>query len=478
MKVLFVASEATPFIKTGGLADVIGSLPRELKNHGIDVRVIMPKYGEIHDTIKKKMKVVKRFTVPIGWQSQYCGIETLTYKGIVFYFIDNEQYFKRPELYGYWDDGERFGFFCRAVIDSLPYLDFKPEIIHSHDWHGALVNTLLHIQYKNSDFHSSIKTVFTIHNLHYQGIFPRDILDLFGIDYSHFNVNELEFYGNVNFMKGALVHSNILTTVSKSYAEEIQTPYYGHGLDGLLRKRSNDLYGIINGIDYDEYNPESDQHIFKTYSSRSISNKRINKLKLQKLLGLPVTNCVPIMAIISRLVPQKGLDLISHVLDDILNEDIQLIVLGTGLKEYEDLFKKAASEYPDKVSANFMFDEKLARRIYAGSDFFLMPSIFEPCGIGQLIALRYGTIPIVRETGGLKDTVTSYDELNTHGNGFTFANINALDMLYTIRRAISYFQNKPEWTKIRKNAMECDNSWNSSALQYVNLYTKLLGGEI
>ena len=214
------------------------------------------------------------------------------------------------------------------------------------------------------------------------------------------------------------------------------------------------------------------------YSSRSISNKRINKLKLQKLLGLPVTNCVPIMAIISRLVPQKGLDLISHVLDDILNEDIQLIVLGTGLKEYEDLFKKAASEYPDKVSANFMFDEKLARRIYAGSDFFLMPSIFEPCGIGQLIALRYGTIPIVRETGGLKDTVTSYDELNTHGNGFTFANINALDMLYTIRRAISYFQNKPEWTKIRKNAMECDNSWNSSALQYVNLYTKLLGGEI
>ena len=467
MRVLFAASEATPFIKTGGLADVIGSLPREIKNRGVDVRIILPKYNEIPDAFKQKMNIIKKFTVPFGEQNQGCGIETLTCEDIVFYFVDNDQYIKKPKLYGYEDNSERFAFFCKAVLDSLPYLAFKPEIIHSHDWHTAMISTLLNTQYKNNEFYSNIKTIFTIHNLYYQGIFPRNILDLFG--YSHFNMEELELHGNVSFMKGALVYSDIITTVSKSYAQEIQTPYYGYNLDRIIKKRNKDLYGIINGIDYDEFNPEDNKHIFKTYTSESINNKVINKLELQKLLGLSVTNDVPILAIISRLVPQKGLDLISQVLNDILQENLQLVVLGVGQQDYENMFKKAASELPDKVSANLTFDEELAHRIYAGADFLLMPSIFEPCGISQLIALRYGTIPIVRETGGLKDTVGSY--------GFTFTNINALDMLHTVRRAIAYFHNKQEWARMSKNAMECDNRWSIAALQYINLYTKLLGGE-
>ncbi len=474
MQVLFAASEAVPFVKTGGLGEVIGSLPKELKKCDVETRIIMPKYGSIPNEFKSMIKVVKRFSIKIGDQDRFCGLEKIEYNGITFYFIDNEYYFKRENLYGYWDDGERFSFFCRAVLESLPYLNFVPQIIHCHDWHSAMINVLLKIQYGTNSLYNNINNIFTIHNLKFQGIFPADILNLLHIKEKHFNCNELEFFGKVNFLKGALVHSDLITTVSKTYSEEIKHQYFGENLDVILREKNSKLHGIINGINYDDYNPSTDSHIFKNYDYLSLSKKMQNKYKLQQLLGLPKTNKVPILTIISRLTSQKGLDLIKHFLDEILQMELQMVVLGVGDSGYEKMFIEAQKKYPKKLSANIFFDDKLARRIYAGGDFFLMPSLFEPCGLGQLIALRYGNIPVVRETGGLNDTVLSYDEISGEGNGFSFKNYNADDMLYTINRAISFFHNKPVWTKIRKKAMTMDYSWKKSANQYVELYTKLL----
>jgi starch synthase len=475
VKLLFVVSECVPFIKSGGLADVAGALPKELCKQGTEVRIIMPKYGMIDNSYQQAMKKIKEISVKIGWRNQYCGIECMEYQGLIYYFIDNEYYFKRDTLYGHYDDGERFSYFCRAVLESLPYLDFQPDVLHCHDWHTGMIPFLLKEEYRFKPGYDRIRTVFTIHNLQFQGIFPKEILhDLLNLSERYFTMDQLEFYGNVNFMKAALVSADIITTVSQTYKDEIKTEYYGEKLDGVLRKREADLVGILNGIDDDIYNPANDALIQFNYDQHSLDRKKLNKTMLQQRFGLPDRQEVPIIAMVTRLTKQKGLELVQCVLHEILQEDVQFILLGTGDKEFEQYFRHMENVYPDQLKAYIGFDEELAHQIYAGADLFLMPSKFEPCGLGQLIAMKYGTIPIVRETGGLNDTVQSYNEFTREGNGFSFSHFNAHDMLYTVRRALSFYKQKDIWEKIVKSAMTKDYSWAKSAFKYNQLYADLL----
>ncbi len=476
MKILFVASEAAPFLKTGGLADVAHSLPKALKKAGTDIRVIIPKYGKISDEFKEQMDHIAEFTVPVGWRNQYCGLDHLKYDGIDFYFMDNEYYFKRNEPYGHYDDGEIFAFFSRGVLEAIKHMDnFIPEVIHCNDWHTGMIPVFLEAFYRYDIRFQNIKTIFTIHNLRYQGIFSKTILtELLGLDYSYFTEDKLKYYDAVSFMKGGIIYSDIVTTVSETYANEIRTPYYGENLDGLLNGISYKLYGIVNGIDHDAYNPRRDKDIPKTFGLTTMKNKLVDKEALQKELGLPVNKDIPVIGLVSRLVSQKGLDLIKGVIEEILHLDIQLVILGTGDQAYEDLFEYYSHIYPEKLSSNIGFSDKLAKLIYAGADMFLMPSLFEPCGIGQLIALRYGTVPIVRETGGLKDTITPYNKYTGEGNGFSFTNYNAHDMLNVIQLAIETFKDKKQWLAIQKNGMKAETSWKDSAKKYTDLYKKLV----
>ncbi|AIQ69166.1 glycogen synthase GlgA [Paenibacillus graminis] len=473
MKVLFAAAEAHPFVKTGGLADVIGALPKALKGAGVDVRVILPKYRGIPDKFVSQMEHVAALTVPIGWRNQYCGIERMVYDGIPVYFIDNEYYFGRDGIYGYMDDGERFSFFNRAVLECLETLDFQPDVLHCHDWHAAVIPMLLQAHYRHNPFYSEIRTVFTIHNLLYQGVFPYSVLgELLGLDDSYFL--GVEYYGNVNFMKAGIVYSDHITTVSPTYSEEIRTAYYGYGLEGLLSSRADSLSGIVNGIDTKIYNPASDPQIYTRYRT-NLAKKAENKIALQQELGLPVAPYIPLVAMVTRLVDSKGLDLLTRVLDELLYyDDIQFVLLGTGDEVYERWFREAQWRYPNKLSSQILFSDALSRKIYAASDLFLMPSKFEPCGIGQLLALRYGSIPVVRETGGLNDTVHAYNEETGQGNGFTFKDYNAHDMMYTLRRAVSFYQKPEHWKKVTKNAFAGDYSWNVSAQQYMEIYNRVL----
>lgn len=475
MKVLFAASEAVPFIKTGGLADVIGSLPKELVGQELDVRVILPKYGDIPAKYRNAMEPVVTHNIYVGWRKQYIGIQMLKQDGVTFYFVDNEFYFNRPGIYGYGDEAERFGFFCKGVIETLPLLDFQPDVIHCHDWQAGMIPVLLKAHYSHLPFYSQIKTVTTVHNLKYQGVFSQDLFkELFGLSDDHFTGTALELHGGASFLKGGLLYSDRLTTVSQTYAEEIQTPYYGEHLDSLLRHRKDQLTGIVNGIDYDVFDPMTDPHLAVNYRD-SLTKKLLNKTALQNRLGLADKPDVPMLALVTRLVQQKGLDLIQHVLKEILQLDIQLVVLGTGEYAYEQMFRDAARKHPDKVAAQILFDESLAHQIYAASDLFLMPSQFEPCGIGQLIALRYRSVPIVRETGGLKDTVQPYNEFTGEGTGFSFQNYNAHDMLHTIRRAVFFYKNDREaWSKIQQNMKKGDFSWKKSAQQYIALYKEMI----
>jgi starch synthase len=475
MKILFVASEGAPFSKSGGLGDVIGSLPMELCKQGMDVRVILPKYGSIDHLYRAAMIKRKAIYIQLGWRQQYCGIEELEYKGVTFYFIDNEFYFKRDVLYGYGDEAERYAFFSKAVLESIPIIDFYPDLIHCHDWHAGMVSFLLKTQYQHRPNYQSIATVYTIHNLKYQGIFSKEIFDdLLGVDSKYFNEEELEFYGCINSMKAGIVFSDMVTTVSESYASEIQYPFFGEKLDGIIRKRKEAIYGIINGIDNEDYNPATDPRVYINYDTQTIENKAVNKERLQRDLGLEVNVDKPVMAIVSRLTKQKGLDLVACVIDEILAQDVQFIVLGTGESHYEDLFCHKAYYHSDKMVARLAFSEALARQIYSGADFLLMPSLFEPCGLAQLIALRYGTIPIVRETGGLKDTIEPFNEFTNEGNGFSFTNYNAHDMLNTIHRALRIYGDKEKWHILRTRAMALDFSWHNSAKKYIDLYKKVL----
>lgn len=478
MKVLFAVSECVPFAKSGGLADVAGALPKELKKQGTEVRVILPKYRTIPEVFKKSIKRKSEFTVRVGWRNQYCGIEELHYEGITFYLVDNEYYFNRENLYGYDDDGERFAFFTRAVLDALPVLSYFPDVIHCHDWHTGMIPFLLKYEYsRGGEEYRHIRSVFTIHNLQFQGILPREALeDLFGLSDSYFNTEQLEFYGAINMMKGAIVSADKITTVSPTYRWEIQTEYFGEKLHGLLQKRSNDLTGILNGIDGELYNPEHDPEIAKTYHPGDIEEKRENKRALRKYFALSDEDDIPVIAMVTRLTKQKGLDLVTRVFHEIISEPVQMIILGTGDPRFENFFREMEFRYPDKFKAYIGFQEALAHQIYAGAELFLMPSKFEPCGLGQMIAMRYGALPIVRETGGLNDTVQSYNEFTGEGNGFTFSNFNAHDMLYTIRRALSFYKNKSVWRKLVTRAMESDYSWARSAFQYNQLYAQLTTG--
>ncbi|CAM2780498.1 glycogen synthase GlgA [Paenibacillus sediminis] len=474
MKVLFAATEGNPFIKTGGLADVIGALPKALKRAGVDVRVVLPKYRGIPEKYKDRLNTKAVIQVPVGWRNQYCGVMEMDYEGIPVYFIDNEYYFGRDGIYGYMDDGERFAFLNRAVLEILPAIDFQPDIIHCHDWHTAMVPLMLQAHYRHRPFYQNIKTVFTIHNLLYQGIFPYEVLgDLLELDNRYFTSEGVEYHGNINFMKGGIVYSDYITTVSPTYSHEIRTPFFGYGLDGLLRSLGHRMGGIVNGIDTEMYNPSTDPYLYTRYRS-SLHKKRANKMELQKRLNLPIKSETPLIGLVTRLVEPKGLDLVTCVLDEILyDDDVQFVLLGTGEPKYEHWFREAAHRHPKKLAVQITFDEGLSRNIYAGSDMFLMPSKFEPCGISQLLALRYGSVPIVRETGGLNDTVHAYHETTGAGNGFTFSHYNAHDMMYTIRRALSFYHRPDHWKQVVKNAMSGDYSWEASAKQYCDIYNQL-----
>lgn len=476
LKVLYVASEAVPFVKTGGLADVAGSLPKELKKNGVDVRVVIPKYSGIKETYRNNMKHVADGEISVAWRKKYLGIDRYDLNGVPFYFIDNQEYFYREGYYGYPDDVERFAFFCKAVLAMLPKIDFWPDVIHLNDWQTGLISVYLKLNYNDDDKYKNIKTVYTIHNLKYQGRFWKGYLpDVLGLDWKYFNNGDLEYFDDINFMKGAIVYSDKITTVSRTYAKEIQDPYFGEGLEGMLQKRSADLSGIVNGLDYDEYDPEKDKFIpYKYNVETAIEYKGSNKEELQKKLGLPVSRSVPMLAMVTRLVEAKGLDLVTRIMDELLEyEDVQFVLLGTGDRRYEDWFKGLVWRYPKKVSSNIYFNNELAHQIYAAADVFLMPSQYEPCGIGQLIALRYGTIPVVRATGGLKDTVEAYNNYTNLGNGFSFNNYNAHELLFSIKRAIDSVGDFGKREKIIENAMTADYSWNESAKQYKELYSSL-----
>lgn len=478
LKVLFASSEAVPFAKSGGLADVAGTLPQNLDKNEVDIRVIMPKYGSIPEQFVSKMEYITNISVPLGWREKYCGIFKLVHEGITFYFIDNEFYFKHGELYSYiHEDIEKFAFFSRACLSVLPALDFRPDIIHCNDWQTAPIPFLLNAQFQDNPFYQGIKTIMTIHNLKYQGIWDKKAVeDVFGLSYDYFTSDKLEFNDNLNVLKGGLVYSDVITTVSETYAEEIKTPEFGEGLDGLLRARSNSLTGIVNGISYDEYNPKTDKYIKKQYGLRDfVSGKRENKLSLQKELGLKEDENAFMIGIVSRLTGQKGFDIIAHILDRLKDMNIQLVVLGTGEYQYESMFNWYGHNYPEKFSSNIRFSNDLAHKIYAASDAFLMPSLFEPCGLSQLISLKYGTLPIVRETGGLKDTITAFNEYTGEGNGFSFGAYNAEDLFYVVNYAYNIFnENKQGWKGIVRNAMKSDYSWSVSAKKYLELYKNLL----
>ncbi|MBS6504014.1 MAG: glycogen synthase GlgA [Clostridium sp.] len=475
MNILIVASEAHPFIKTGGLGDVIGALPVALNDLGADVRVVIPNYRDIKKEIKENLKYIDNFTVNVGWRNQYCGILEYEHEGVKFYLLDNEYYFNRGGLYGYYDDGEKFAFFDRAVLEFVKHIDWVPDILHCNDWQTGMVPVLLKLEYSKEEKFKNMKTMFSIHNLFFKGMFdPKVLPELFGYDYESFNNGSLEHYGAVSFLKGGINYADKVTTVSKSYAEEIKTPEYGEQLEGLLRYRSFALEGIVNGIDYKEYNPEEDKYIYSTYSVNDLENKKINKEELQKELGLTVNKDVPMIGLVSRLTHQKGCDLIINILEELLKEDIQVVVLGTGDYMYEESFKSFQGRHPNKISANIKFSNELAHKIYAASDMFLMPSLFEPCGLGQLIALRYGSIPIVRETGGLKDTVTPYNEYDETGNGFGFKNYRFEELFNITKYALKIYGNKDKWNNIVRQAMSADNSWEKSAKEYIEIYNQLI----
>lgn len=473
MKILYASSEALPFMASGGLADVAGALPRALCENGVDCRVIMPLYSGIKPELRDKMTYLTSFSVPLGWRRQYCGIFTAEYKGVTYYFVDNEYYFKRDGLYGHFDDGERFAYFARAIVEAIAHIGFVPDILHLNDWQTALASVYLNLFYRDDPRFASIKTVFTIHNIQYQGNFGREILEeLLGIDNS--NMGLMEYDGRINFMKAAIASSNMVTTVSPSYANEIMDPWYSFGMDPFLRENSFKLCGILNGIDVDLYDPSKDPVLAKNYTQKAfLMGKKANKKALCEELGLNFDEDKPLIAIITRLVPPKGIDLIRYIFDELMEKGVQVAILGSGEYEYEEYFKDCASRYQGNVAVKLGFIPELSRKIYAGADIFLMPSKSEPCGLSQMIACRYGTVPVVRETGGLKDSIIDFGTNQENACGYTFKTYNAHDMLSAIERAITAFGDKELWKKQVGQAITADFSWNTSAKRYIDMYNSL-----
>lgn len=470
--VMFIASECNPYCGTGGLADVVGSLPAALARTGeVDVRVVVPLYSKIEDKYRKQFKLLGNINVPLSWRNQYCGIFTYVADGVTYYFIDNEYYFKREKIYGEFDDGERFAFFSRAALEIMPFVDFYPHVIHCHDWQTALSAIYLKTLYNNKYKYRDIKAVFTIHNIEYQGKYGHDSLaDLFGLpEYCH---AMLDFDGCINLVKGAIEVCDKVTTVSPTYANEIRDEFFAHGLENIIERNGYKLSGILNGIDEEFYNPKSDERIFTNYTQSRPACKADCKRGLQTMFGLPIRVEVPVISMITRLVNHKGLDLVNCAMEELLQQDVQVVVLGTGDKVYENFFTYLASRYQGKMRFVAAYNKDLASKIYSGSDIFLMPSKQEPCGLSQMIACRYGTIPVVRKTGGLADSIV--DVSNENGFGYVFNEYNANELLYVVKKAIEDYKNKPQWKKYIKRAMTTDFSWGRSAESYVNLYDELL----
>ena len=471
MNILYTASEALPFIASGGLADVAGSLPAALNAEGNDCRVVIPYYSDIKQEFKDSLSYMTNFTVPVAWRTQYCGVFTGVVNGVTYYLLDNEYYFARNGLYGFYDDAERFIFFSRAVLELLRYIDFKPQIINANDWQTALIPVYYDIFYRYQQGYEDIKTVFTIHNIQYQGQYGLEIInDIMGIPLYHTNL--LTYDGDVNFMKAAIETADKVTTVSPTYAKEILDPWYSHSLDRELVHKQYKICGILNGIDQVIYNPERDPLIAKNYGLNNKEGKAACKTQLLYELGL-TGGKQPVIGIVSRFVSHKGLDLIKYVFEDIIRLGYKFAILGSGEKIYEDFFSEMHYRYPDRVGLTIGFVPELSHKIYAGADMFLMPSQSEPCGLAQMIALRYGTLPIVRETGGLRDSIK--DAGAEGGNGFTFKTYNAHDMLDACRRAKDYYWSKDAWSKLVTHAMQCDFSWGTSAELYLGLYRELCG---
>ena len=480
-KLLFAASEAVPFIKTGGLADVAGTLPKSFNHEAYDVRVVMPKYKVIPERFTSKMAPMGHFYMEIAGKQTYVGIFTLVQDGVTFYFIDNEYYFSGAKIYedGLWDL-EKFAYFSKAVLTMLPEIDFRPDIIHCHDWQTGLVPVYLRTEFQDTgrygEYYHGMKSIMTIHNLKFQGVYNiEDMMRITGLPGELFTPDKLEAYSCGNYLKGGLVYADWISTVSSVYAQEIKYPFYGEKLDGLMRARSNNLSGIVNGIDYDEYDPKTDELIVANYDINDFETEKAkNKTALQEELGLKADENAFMIGLVSRLTDQKGLDLIDCVMEEICAENVQFVILGTGETRYENMFRYFEWKYKDRVSASIMYDNTRSHRIYAACDAFLMPSLFEPCGLSQLMSLRYGTLPIVRETGGLKETVEPYNEYEGTGTGFSFANYNAHEMLHIIEYAKKvYYEDRPAWNAIVKRAMAADFSWAASARKYEALYDQL-----
>lgn len=473
MKVLFAASESAPFFKTGGLGDVAGSLPKELLRQGVDVRVVLPLHSKMKMVDQEELELLYEFDVQVGQEQKYCGIKSFKRAGVNYYFIDNQEYFFRDELYGYDDDGERYSFFSMAIVEMMEKIGFIPDVIHSNDWHTALIPALLQDKYHWIEAYQNIRTVFTIHNLRFQGIFGKNVLqDWLGTGDNIFHEQGIEYYGDVNFLKAGVNFADIVTTVSPSYAEEIQTAQFGEGLDGVLRWNNWKLSGILNGIDYKINNPETDPLLVKNYSQEKLSGKASNKKALQKEFILPETEDM-LIGVVSRLTHQKGMHLLNDILEGVGNLPVQLILLGTGEEEFEHSFKYFEGRFPNKIRAVIEFDVDLAQRIYAGSDLFLMPSAFEPCGLSQMIAMRYGTLPLVHEVGGLKDTVEAYNQYTGDGTGFSFNRFSPDTLYQAICYAKDVYQDQKVWKRLIQQAMDKDFSWTESAKDYIAHYQSI-----
>ncbi len=470
MKILFATSEAYPFAMSGGLADVSGALPKAFRRRLVGCRVVMPLYASVPQELREKMTFLTSITVPVAWRRQYCGIFEARLGGVIYYLLDNQYYFNREGLYGHYDDAERFAFFSRAVLEIIPYIDYKPQVIHCNDWQTALVPVYLKSMYSQKGAYSDIKTLFTIHNIQYQGKYSHEIIDdVFGVPWEYKWL--IDYDGCVNLMKGGIEACDFINTVSPTYANEIKDPWYSHGLHNILKDNENKLCGILNGIDTEVYDPANDQYILTPFSADTIESKLKNKHALQKELGLPQKDSTPLFCVVSRLVEHKGFDLVKEIFEDVIKQEVQIAILGTGEWQYENFFEEMAKKYPDKVAFEKKFNPALSHRFYAGADFFLMPSKSEPCGLSQMIALRYGTLPIVRKTGGLNDSI--FDCGDGKGNGFTFVSYNANDLLFAICRALELYKDKQTHIATAKRAMECDNSWGKSAGAYINLYNSL-----
>ena len=472
MKILYLSSEARPFIASGGLADVAGSLPNALCALGHDCRVVLPLYSDIKPEWREKMTFLCNFNVALAWRNQYCGVYTITHNGVTYYLLDNEYYFKRNGLYGYYDDHERFAFFSRAAVELIRYTDFIPDVLHCNDWQSAMAPVYLNKFYRHDPDYQGIKTMFTIHNIQYQGQYGMNIAwDVLGIPEYHQNV--LEYNGDVNMMKAAIQESNIVTTVSPSYAAEIHDPWFSHKLDGAINDKGDRVIGILNGIDVVSYDPAADKDVYVPYDVDHLDKKEDNKKALCAEIGIEYRNGRMLIGMVTRFAGHKGLDLVKYIFDEMMEkEDVSAVILGSGEREFEDFFKEAAARYPGRVGLRLGFIPELSRKIYAGADVFLMPSKSEPCGLAQMVAARYGTLPIVRETGGLKDSI--HDMGGENGNGFTFQTYNAHDMLHAVQRAEALYADAEAWAEARKAAMACDFSWDKSAKEYVAAYERIM----